>query len=176
MLRILIPVLFLLLGLGAGVGAGMFLFAPDPATAVAADDNGHSSEDEHSDEGGGGDDHAGDDHGSDESSGSTEFVRLNNQFVVPIVHQGSVRSLIVMALTVEVENGNNSLVFQQEPRLRDAFLRVMFAHANAGGFDGNFTEAVAMRPLRDALGEAARIVLGDILHDVLIVDITRQDA
>jgi hypothetical protein len=52
----------------------------------------------------------------------------------------------------------------------------MFAHANAGGFDGSFTEAAAMAPLREALREAAVNILGPVLRDVLIVDITRQDA
>ena len=103
-------------------------------------------------------------------------MRLNNQFVVPIVRDGSVRSLVVLSLTLEVDTGQNSAVFDREPRLRDAFLQVLFAHANAGGFDGSFTEAAAMAPLREALGEAAVNILGPVLRDVLIVDITRQDA
>lgn len=103
-------------------------------------------------------------------------MRLNNQFVVPIVRGGAVRSLVVLSLTLEIESGNNQAVFDREPRLRDSFLQVMFAHANAGGFDGSFTEATAMDPLRAALRDAARQALGDIVSDVLIVDITRQDA
>jgi hypothetical protein len=79
-------------------------------------------------------------------------------------------------LALEVDAGQNSAVFDREPRLRDAFLRAMFAHANAGGFDGSFTEATAMDPLREALGEAARRILGPVVRDVLIMDITRQDA
>ena len=44
------------------------------------------------------------------------------------------------------------------------------------GFDGSFTQAVTMAPLRAALRDAARQALGAIAHDVLIVDITRQKA
>lgn len=170
MMRLLLPVVLLLLGIGGGVGAGIFLGsggtvagqetageAAQPAeegnTPAPAPGNSQSS-----------------------ATGATEYVRLNNQFVVPIVRNGSVRSLVVMSLTLEVEAGQNSTVFNQEPRLRDAFLQVMFAHANAGGFDGSFTQAAAMEPLREALGEAARRVLGRMVRDVLIVDITRQDA
>lgn len=170
MLRLLIPVLLLLVGTGLGVGAGMFL-GPGPVPETDASAPAAHDEPDHAEEASGSDDH-----GDTASAGSTEYVRLNNQFVVPIVQHGSVRSLIVMALTVEVEAGENEAVFEREPRLRDAFLRVMFAHANAGGFDGNFTESAAMAPLRMALGEAAHSVLGDIARDVLIVDITRQDA
>lgn len=170
MLRLLIPVLLLALGTAGGVGAGLFLMPEtDAAAESGADDHG---EDHNTDA-------EGDDHGVDgtpEAGSDTEFVRLNNQFIVPIVHRGSVRSLVVMALTLEVDTGTTEAVFRQEPRLRDAFLQVMFAHANIGGFDGSFTDAHAMAPLREGLLEAARRSLGDRARDVLIVDITRQDA
>ncbi len=132
------------------------------------DSSGH--EEEVADGGGGGHGDAAD------SSSPYEYVRLNNQFIVPIIRHGSVRSLVVMSLTLEVQNGENTTVFNREPRLRDAFLRVMFSHANVGGFDGSFTTIEAMRPLRVGLQEAAQQVLGEIVHDVLIVDIVRQDA
>jgi len=170
MLRLLLPVLLLLLGVGGGVGAGMFLRpdseAPDEAT----------ESDQAEDAGDGQTAAPGPGESAATATGTTEYVRLNNQFVVPIVRNGAVRSLVVMSLTIEVDAGQNGVVFNQEPRLRDAFLRVMFAHANAGGFDGSFTQAAAMDPLREALGEAALAILGAMVHDVLIVDITRQDA
>lgn len=174
MLRLILPVVLLILGVAGGVGAGIFLGTPSdesPETEVAADHDAgaHGTPEEGAHDTGHAEDAA-------PSNGATEFVRLNNQFVVPIVRNGSVRSLVVMSLTLEVDTGQNSAVFDREPRLRDAFLQVMFAHANAGGFDGSFTEAAAMAPLREALGEAAVNILGPVLRDVLIVDITRQDA
>ena len=111
--------------------------------------------------------------GSDEN---LEYVRLNNQFVVPVVRDAAVRSLVVMSLTVEVDAGQAEFVFSREPRLRDALLRAMFSHANAGGFDGAFTSPSALNPLRSSLRDAAYDVLGDVVNDVLIVDIVRQDA
>jgi len=169
MLRLMLPVLLLLLGVAGGVGAGLLLGPGDaegPAASAQTSDDADATDDSGTAEG---------TRGTTPADG-TEFVRLNNQFVVPIVRDGSVRSLVVMALTLEVDSGNNQAVFDREPRLRDSFLQVMFAHANAGGFDGSFTEAAAMDPLRAALGDAARQVLGAIVSDVLIVDITRQDA
>lgn len=176
MARLLIPLILLLIGIGGGVGAGLMMAGGEESTDAEADP------DVSSDDGHGGDDAGGEgQHGADggtvtPSGDSTEFVRLNNQFIVPIVRNGAVRSLVVMSLTVEVAAGQNSAVFNREPRLRDSFLQVMFAHANAGGFDGGFTEAAAMAPLREGLREAATAILGAVVHDVLIVDITRQDA
>lgn len=187
MKRLLLPIILLLVGVGGGVGAGIMLGGGDATaseTEEAHEEEGAHGEDEaHEDEEAGHDEHAEeDDHGGEparvEPAGEgTEYVRINNQFVVPIVRNGAVRSLVVMSLSLEVDTGGNSAVFDLEPRLRDSFLRVMFAHANAGGFDGRFTEAEAMAPLRSALREAAQSVLGrGSTHDVLITDITRQDA
>ncbi len=177
MLRILIPFVFLLAGLGGGVAAGLMLGGGDasdgvdeaaleaeasPAEAEEGDDDAEAAEETEENAPG--------------PNADREYVRLNNQFIVPIVRHGTVRSMAVLSLTVEVAPGQNEAVYQREPRLRDAFLRVLFAHANAGGFDGSFTASEAMLPLREALREAAVGVLGEIASDVLIVDIVRQDA
>jgi hypothetical protein len=190
MMRMLIPVLLLLIGLGGGIGAGLFLGGGDE---VAAEEGAHGEGETEGDDGHGAEDadsghgeEADDGHGGGSTTGGqsveqtgqgTEYVRLNNQFVVPIVRNGTVRSLVVLSLSIEVNTGQNGAVFDREPRLRDSFLRVLFAHANAGGFDGSFTESAAMAPLREGLRESAISVLGaSVVHEVLITDITRQDA
>lgn len=168
-MRLILPLVLMLLGVGGGVTAGLMLGGPsaDPAHTTGESDTEAEAAPSQTDNG---------EEGPSPANGSTEFVRLNNQFVVPLVRHGSVRSLVVMSLTLEVAAGENSTVFDREPRLRDAFLQVLFAHANTGGFDGTFTEAAAMAPLREALSEAARGILGEVFRDVLVVDITRQDA
>ncbi|MFV2002568.1 MAG: flagellar basal body-associated FliL family protein, partial [Paracoccaceae bacterium] len=106
---------------------------------------------------------------------SLEYVKLNNQFIIPVVNDGQVVSLVVMSLNLEVAAGGRELVYQREPKLRDVFLQVLFDHANAGGFDGAFTSGSNMTQLRDALRESAKKTLGETLTDVLIVDVVRQD-
>ena len=103
-------------------------------------------------------------------------MKLNNQFIVPVVEDGRVASLVVMSLSVEVRTGTREVVFAREPKLRDIFLQQLFDHANQGGFRGAFTNSNTMDVLRNALREAATPVLGDSLLDVLITDIARQDA
>ncbi len=175
MIRMLLPIVFLLLGLGAGVGAGLFLGqSAEPVPDVARTEG--APEGESSDAEAEPQLPPGDGVFVTEASSVTEYVRLHNQFIVPVVRDGSVRSLVVMALTVEIESSQSDAVFRHEPRLRDSFLRVLFAHANAGGFDNAFTEAASMDPLRRGLRNAAASVLGEGVRDVLIVDITRQDA
>ncbi|MCF2905963.1 flagellar basal body-associated FliL family protein [Octadecabacter sp. CECT 8868] len=163
----ILPLIFLLLGVGGGVGAGLIL--TPKLDEVAVDPCGDTSEEPFDVT-----------HEKMETTESAplderEYARMNNQFVVPIVVGERVTALIVMSLSIEVETGGQEAVFSHEPRLRDAFLQVMFDHANIGGFAGAFTSSSNMRLLREALQGAADDVMQGHITDVLIVDIVRQD-
>lgn len=193
MLRKLIPVLVGLLALVGGGAAGWVLRpAPSPdassdpaAHEVAADDHGATAEpapkDDHAAPAA--DDHGaappapdhGDDHGDTPAPGGKEYVKLNNQFVVPLIDGGRVVSMVILSLSLEVQAGSKDHVYAVEPKLRDIYLRVMFDHANAGGFAGTFTDRGKMDVLRATLAEVSRPLLGDSLSEVLIEDIVRQD-
>jgi len=82
---------------------------------------------------------------------------------------------VILSISLEVTPGSTESVYAMEPKLRDIFLRVLFDHANAGGFRGAFTQSNTMDVLRSALREAAAATLGKALSDVLIIDIVRQD-
>jgi hypothetical protein len=157
--RLILPLVLLVAGLAAGVGAGLALRPAPPAPEADA----------------GGAEAAAAPAAPDPDT-AHEFVKMNNQFVVPVVEGGRVVSLVIVSLSVEVTPGGAAAVFAREPRLRDTFLQVLFDHANAGGFRGTFTEGSTMNSLRVALREAARQVLGPTATDVLIVDIVRQDS
>lgn len=162
-MRKLLPILLILLGVGAGAGAGLTL-RPEQESAQLDNPCGEPVPEPVN---------APDQEKADDAAA---YVKLNNQFVVPVVTEGRISSLVVMALSLEVDEGNQDQVFRHEPKLRDAFLQVLFDHANLGGFDGAFTATGNMVTLRQALGEAAKKVLGDVVEDVLIVDVVRQDA
>ncbi|WP_296426011.1 flagellar basal body-associated FliL family protein [Yoonia sp.] len=167
MKRLLLPLLLLLIGIGSGVGAGLFL-KPGPNEDMLAEGDPC------------GDPIATDGHVTDaeavEITQEREYVKLNNQFVIPVVKDGAVEALVVMSLNLEVTIGSQAAVFAVEPKLRDAFLQVMFDHANIGGFSGNFTNGTTMRALRNELLRNARRIAGVQVTDVLIVDIVRQDS
>ena len=103
-----------------------------------------------------------------------EYVKLNNQFVVPVISGESVSSLVLLGLSLEVSAGDQERVFALEPKIRDALLQTMFDHANMGGFEGAFTNSPNLGKLRQALLETARKILGDSVSDVLILDVVRQ--
>ncbi len=147
----LIPLLLALIGLGAGIGGGMVLRpAPEPVAEVAEVEI--------------------------DPEMLPEYVKMNNQFVVPVLEGGLVSAMVILSLSLEVKKGATEEVYSREPKLRDAFLQVMFDHANAGGFSGSFTDGSNLILLRTALLEMARKTLGDVINDVLISDIVRQDS
>jgi hypothetical protein len=151
----MLPLVLLLIGIGAGLGAGMVMRpAPDPAPKEQQTEAPVPKP---------------------EPTG-TEFVKMNNQFVVPVVQDGLVSALVVLSLSIETAEGKTSDIYSKEPKLRDSFLQVLFDHANIGGFDGAFTSAEVLDVLRQGLREMAEKVMGEgVVKDVLIVDIARQD-
>ncbi len=162
----IIPIILAIMGLGAGVGGGI-AFRPDP-TAVAATESCNGQAVTQS---------TASNAAPQETpvSATPDYVKLNNQFVIPVVSQGSVKALVVLALSLELSSGGPELVYKREPKLRDALLQVLFDHANMGGFDGDFTSSRNMDQLRTSLKEAAQKILGPAVTDVLIVDVVRQD-
>ncbi len=163
-MRKLLPIVLALLGLGAGMGGGLLLRPPpeDPAANpcgdVAETQVAHAPA-----------------AAEDPGVPTHDYVKLNNQFVVPVVEGGRVSALVIVSISLEVTIGSTEQIYSREPKLRDGFLQVLFDHANAGGFKGAFTDANNMTILRHALLEAAQKIMGPLVSDVLIADIIRQD-
>ncbi|WP_425071525.1 flagellar basal body-associated protein FliL [Sagittula sp. S175] len=173
MIKKLLPILLAVIGTGAGVGAGLMLKpapAPEDHAAVEcvapAGDVAHETADGHAPAEG---------ETSEDAPAQLEYVKLNNQFIIPIMGPERVQALIVASLSIEIKPGGTEKVYAKEPKLRDVFLQVMFDHANIGGFEGSFTNADRMDSLRRPLLDAARSVLGSDVSDVLITEIARQD-
>ena len=164
----LLPLILAVVGVGGGIGAGLAL-KPEPAEMAAENPCG----DVHHEVAAAELEHAEDDaHGAEET---LEYIKLNNQFLVPVVADERVKSLVVMTLSVEIQAGQGEVIYSREPKLRDAFLQVLFDHANIGGFRGEFTNARNLDVLRNALLEVAQTIAGDSVNGVLITDIARQD-
>ncbi len=170
MMKFILPLGLALVGVGGGIGAGLAL-KPEPeqpadTTPCGAPDK--VTADKFDPEAG---------HGADTPKPETsEYVKLNNQFVVPIVGNDRVESLVVLSLSIEIAQGRSDLIYEREPKLRDAFLQVLFDHANMGGFAGAFTRSRNMEVLRSALAEVAHDILGPDVRGVLVTDIGRQDS
>jgi hypothetical protein len=157
----LLPVVLLALGVGVGVGAGIVL-RPSPAVEASSDAGAVGV-------------HAGEELDAETPDVELSYVKINNQFVVPVIKNDRVSALVVLSLSLETLASETGAVYDREPKLRDAFLQVLFDHAYLGGFDGVYTAQPAMDALRRSLLASARKVVGANISGVLITDIVRQD-
>lgn len=162
----ILPILLALIGVGAGIGAGVML-KPEPVDLSDAPVCRPATEGEHAE--------AAPEVEEDGEEVLPEYVKMNNQFVIPVVEDGKMAALVVLSISLEVSAGGKEATFQREPKLRDAFNQILFDHANAGGFDGAFTSSNNMTVLRDSLYEIAVKVGGPVVKNVLIAEIVRQD-
>ncbi len=180
----LLPLVMLILGLGAGVGAGMVL-KPKPAEQAAACaaptadtsaetvptgvENGAATapcpEDPFTPV-------------ADQPAEATAatYVALDKPFVVPVFSGDKTVAMVVVSLSVATKSDGAQVLAAIQPRLRDSFLKVMFRHANSGGFNGSFTNGQKMDDLKAALLASAQEVMGkEAVSEVLITEIARQD-
>ncbi len=176
----LMPVLIALVGLAAGVGAGLALKpAPVAEHEMAADCPPPAEGDEHAEvcPAEGADPFAPVEPTEKKKPTELAYVEMDKPFVVPIFAGDKVTAMVVLSLSVETDTEAAHTVEAVKPRLRDGFLKVMFRHANSGGFDGSFTSGRKMEDLKSALLKAARqVMVGTPVEEVLITEIARQDS
>ena len=106
---------------------------------------------------------------------SFEYVKFNSQFVIPIQNEGRVTALLVTNLQLEVVEGNTENAFLREPRIRDAFLKILFNMAAEGAFESDMFAPDTQTELRGRLLTAAKGILGDSVNAVLISDFLKQE-
>ncbi|WP_120631691.1 flagellar basal body-associated FliL family protein [Ruegeria sp. EL01] len=170
MIKLLIPIVFLSVGLGVGIGAGIVLAPAEAPGGTSGSKEVHKET-----------------KGSEETKskpkkspkkdgeGGFEYLKMTKQFVVPVVEDDKIAAMVTLTLSLEADPAITEAFYSIEPKLRDAFLQVIFDHANTGGFNGTFTESVNLSVLRKALLEVARKDLGRNVSQVLIMSINRQD-
>lgn len=155
----LLPIILILIGVGAGGAAGFVLRpVPEPPTEeeIAAAEAEAAIEPEIDPD-------------------TLAYVKLNNQFVVPVVEDDRVTSLVVLSISLETTPDQTEALYAREPKIRDEFLRVLFDHSYSGGFDGAFTASPNLDHLSEQLLTAVKRTTRSTVTDVLITDILRQD-
>ena len=116
-----------------------------------------------------------DDGGAYGFNDGVNYFKFSRQFVIPIVEESGVRSLVLLDLNLEMDASAAESFYVREPKLRDALMEELLAIANEGRFDGVLTDRRNLELVRIDLLNAVQDVEGDSVHDVLILDIMRQD-
>ena len=157
-MKLLFPLIFTVAGLGAGAAGGYFV-PLDPETLPFLKQESTSSIEM-----------------LETELTPTQIVKLNNQFIVPVIEDDGESSLVIMSLSLEVTEETSGRVFDMEPRLRDGIMKVLFEHSSHGGFSGRYYTEDKMSVLRKYLLESAQDVIGNDVQRILITDLVRQSA
>lgn len=122
-----------------------------------------------------GDDASAGDDGAYGFNNGLNYFKFSRQFVVPIIAEHGVRALVLLDLNLEMDADAAESFYVREPKLRDVLMIELLDIANEGRFDGVLTDRKNLDMIRIDLVNAVRDVEGDSVHDVLILDIMRQD-
>ena len=117
--------------------------------------------------------------GKDEESSAyandITHMKFKRQFVVPIMGNGKIRSLVLLNINLELGKDAPQNAYTLEPKLRDAIMRELLALSHEGAFSDDLTSAATYDKLRGALLDASQSVMKDGVNNVLILDLMRQD-
>lgn len=165
MKNIITPIIVIIAAIGGSFIANML--KPAPAAAVEA----------------GGDDHAEDSHdaghGDDDydkpSDSDNAFFDFSREFVIPLLSDGQVTSLVIINISLEVDPSLSSKLFGMEPKLRDNIMTSLISLTND---DKTFQELTTVRnyeTIRSYVLSKLRESVSSEIINVLIMDIAKQD-
>ena len=76
--------------------------------------------------------HGGDSHGGGSASSDVIYYKFTREFVVPIIRNGKVSSLVILNLNLEADASISQKLFEMEPKLRDNIMTTLITLSNDG--------------------------------------------
>lgn len=154
----LIPVVLVIIALLAGAGGGYFLRAS--ALAAASNEGAAPGEAEKAAHG-------------DEKAAAV-YMKFSRQFVAPIVVAGRPSAMMILDVNIEIDPSLGDTIYAEEPRLRDAVLKVLLRQGSTGALASIFADPNVLEDTRAKVLAEARAIVGDGAKAVLIMDVGYQ--
>lgn len=124
----------------------------------------HSSKDSHADT---------DSHGNP-TAGAVDYFKFTREFVVPVMRESRVESLVILNINLEVDSRVSSKLFAMEPKIRDNIMTTLIELSN----DGSTLEAIAnlenYESIRATVLMNLQRIVPEGIRNVLIVDMAKQ--
>jgi len=118
----------------------------------------------------------GDGHGKEGGSSSgVIYFKFSREFVVPVVSQGRVTSLVILNLNLEADADMSQKLFEMEPKLRDNIMTTLITISNDGKTFESMTDVENYESIRSMVMMNLKSVMATGVHNVLIVDLAKQD-
>lgn len=128
------------------------------------------------------DDHGGDkkakkdDHGASSSGSESAYFKFSREFVVPIIQNERVASLVILNINIESDATLSDKLFSQEPVIRDVVMTTLIEISGDGKTFQSMTSIENYETLRSLILVALQKKFPDMgIKNILILDIARQD-
>ncbi|MEL7041469.1 MAG: flagellar basal body-associated FliL family protein [Pseudomonadota bacterium] len=111
----------------------------------------------------------------DAASGATAYFKFSREFVVPLMKNGQVTSLVILHITLETDSSTSEDLFSEEPKLRDNIMTTLITLSNDGRTLVQPTDVNNYETIRSVILMNLRDSISDGIKNVLIVDMAKQD-
>lgn len=109
------------------------------------------------------------------SSSDSMFFKFSREFVVPIMRQGEVESLVIINMNIEADSSVSDVLFRMEPKLRDNIMTTLIELSHGTDALQNFAEVQNYETIRSTVLGNLQELVPEGINNILIVDIGRQN-
>lgn len=115
-------------------------------------------------------------HGKEASAtGGIVYYKFTREFVVPIIRNGRVQSLVILNLNIEADESISQKLFEMEPKLRDNIMTTLITLSNDGKTFESMTTVENYESIRSMVLMNLKTVVSTGINNVLIVDFAKQE-
>lgn len=116
-------------------------------------------------------------HGADSGSASSDVIyyKFSREFVVPLMRNGRVKSLVIININLEADASISDELFAMEPKLRDNIMSTLIALSNDGVTLEEMTDVSSYETIRTMILLNLEKVVSSGIQNVLILDMAKQD-
>ena len=101
--------------------------------------------------------------------------KFSREFVVPVMRNEQVKSLIILHINLETASGVADDLFSEEPKLRDNIMTTLIGLSNDGRTLDEPTQIDNYEMIRSMVLMNLRDAFSDGIINVLIVDMAKQE-
>ena len=176
----IVPSIVALLAISAGGGTAYFLKSgssnPNPASAAhdtgGDEGEGHAKPKKEKKEQKG---HGSSDKHGDADAADVTYYKFSREFVVPMIEDDRVQSLVILNLNLEVDTAISQELFSKEPVLRDNIMTTLVKLSSGGRTLNSITDVDNYETLRAMILTNLQNEIPEGIRNVLILDMARQD-
>ena len=115
------------------------------------------------------------DSGGGASSGDVTYFKFSREFVIPLMGEDRVESLVILNINLEVDSNISGKLFSMEPKVRDNINTTLIELSSHGDTMRTLGNVESYETMRTMILMNLKNVLPEGVENVLIVDMGKQD-